>query len=150
MYSVVFVMITRHFFLFIFSILSLSVWSQNSITGRVVDAETGEPLPYAQVYASDGRGCLANEEGDFVLVGGKADSIRVTFVGYVAQSLSTRSSLQEIRMQPCSRWLREVTVKPVNVKKLLAALSRRLEDEYRKHKEVRAITSVVYWSSRTR
>ena len=129
-------MITRHFFIFIFSILSLSVWSQNSITGRVVDAETGEPLPYAQVYASDGRGCLANEEGDFVLVGGKADSIRVTFVGYVAQSLSTRSSLQEIRMQPCSRWLREVTVKPVNVKKLLAALSRRLEDEYRKHKEV--------------
>ena len=40
-------------------------------------------------------------------------------------------------MQPCSRWLREVTVKPVNVKKLLAALSRRLEDEYRKHKEVK-------------
>ena len=44
-------------FLLLFLLLSASVWAQElTIQGRIVDAETGEPLPYASIYVGEGRG----------------------------------------------------------------------------------------------
>jgi len=33
---------------------------------RVVDAETGKPLPYASIYVAEGKGTLTNEDGVFL------------------------------------------------------------------------------------
>lgn len=44
------------------------MFAQIQIKGRVVDAETGEPLPYANVYADDKNGTLTNADGYFRLL----------------------------------------------------------------------------------
>ncbi len=115
--------------------ISLSAWSQKPFGSKVIDAKTGETLPYAQIYTTDGKGCLSNGDGEFLLPNNTADSIRVSFVGYITQWLSTKTPVQEIRLQPCSRQLREVTVSPIKVKSILMKLSKQLEKEYRKGKE---------------
>ncbi len=58
-----------------------------SISGRVLDANTQEPLPGANVYAlSDWRnGRSTNEQGAFSLTVAANDSLMITFVGYQEQ-----------------------------------------------------------------
>ena len=55
----------RYCVLIISFILSLTAAAQQTVTGRVVDAETGEPLPYVSIYVTEGKGTLSNDEGDF-------------------------------------------------------------------------------------
>ena len=116
-------------------LLPFAAWSQKPFSSKIVDAKTGEPLPYAQVYATNGKGCLSNGEGEFVLQDCTADSIRVSFVGYATQWFPTGKPLAEIRLQPCARQLREVTVTPKSMRSILTALARRLEKDYKRGKE---------------
>ena len=42
---------------------TLCVWAQElALQGRVVDAETGEPLPYVNIRASEDKATLTNVE----------------------------------------------------------------------------------------
>ena len=58
--------------LLFFLLLLWTAWASGqdemlTVTGRVVDAATGEPLPYAAVYKQNGMGTLTNVDGDFRL-----------------------------------------------------------------------------------
>ena len=59
-----------------------SLHAQQSFHARVVDAETGEALPFVNVYQASGKGCVTNLEGDFTISAGAEDSLRFSFVGY--------------------------------------------------------------------
>ena len=48
----------RYILMLLLLIQSFTMWSQMEIKGRVLDAETGETLPYAQILTNDGKGCL--------------------------------------------------------------------------------------------
>ena len=52
-------------------LLSVSALAQQGglrpYSGRVVDEVTGEPLPFVNVYAGEGRGAVTNLQGDFTL-----------------------------------------------------------------------------------
>ncbi len=127
---------TRHCFtLLLLALLPLAAWCQKPFSSKIVDAETGEPLPYAQVYTTDGKGCLSNGDGEFTLQPPVADSIRVSFVGYATQWFPADRPLAEIRLQPCTRQLREVTVTPKSARSILTALAKRLEKDYKRGKE---------------
>ena len=52
------------------------------LQGRVVDAETGEPLPYTAIYVEKGRGALTNIEGDYRLSVSNQDVLTFSFVGF--------------------------------------------------------------------
>ncbi len=125
----------RYILMLLLLIQSIAMWAQMEIKGRVLDAETGETLPYAQILTNDGKGCLCNGDGEFVLQDSNADSIRVSFIGYTTQWFSTKEPIAEIRLQPCIRQLREITVTPVSTRSILTALIKRLEKEYKKGKE---------------
>lgn len=125
----------RYILMLLLLIQSIAMWAQMEIKGRVLDAETGETLPYAQILTNDGKGCLCNGDGEFVLQDSNADSIRVSFIGYTTQWFSTKEPIAEIRLQPCIRQLREITVTPVSTRSILTALIKRLEREYKKGKE---------------
>ncbi|MEM1043146.1 MAG: TonB-dependent receptor [Bacteroidota bacterium] len=73
------------------------------VRGRVLDAETGEPLPYATVTWNDGqRGVVADESGRFVLTLPSASSVPLTasFVGYDAQTAAPQGEALAFRLRP--------------------------------------------------
>lgn len=66
-----------------------------SISGRITDAETSEPLPYATIGISNrGRGTVTNFNGDFILRISEeclADTLSVSYVGYINRRIPVRS-----------------------------------------------------------
>ena len=56
-----------------------------TITGRVVDDESGEALPYTNIFlAQEGIGTNSNEDGDFIIkeLQNPKDTVVVSFLGY--------------------------------------------------------------------
>jgi hypothetical protein len=65
------------------------------LSGKVVDAETSEPLPFATVGISHrGRGMVTNNNGDFILkITDQClnDTLTVSYVGYINRLIPVRS-----------------------------------------------------------
>lgn len=66
-----------------------------SIGGKIIDAETSEPLPFATIGISHrGKGTVTNYNGDFILRISEEnlyDTLTVSYVGYVNRLLPVRS-----------------------------------------------------------
>jgi iron complex outermembrane receptor protein len=87
------------FFLILWSSPAASAQSQGTITGRVIDAETGRPLPGVNIVARSGgdaslRGTSTGPEGQFVLsaLPPATYTLQARFVGYTPQE--TQRSLR--------------------------------------------------------
>ncbi len=113
--------------------------SGNTVRGRVVDGKTGEPLPYATLYApAQKTGTLANETGRFSLrLGsfGSGDVMTVSLVGYQTlrlplQKILSESGEQTLRLQPAANTLNEVVVRPVDPSQLIRDAIRRVTKNY--------------------
>ena len=85
-------------------LLCLSIGSSlaqsNVFRARVVDAETGEAMPYVNVLSDAGRGVVTNLEGDFVITSDLEDSIRFSFVGYKSFKVRASQLTRIVQMQP--------------------------------------------------
>ncbi|MAL11980.1 MAG: hypothetical protein CL554_00970 [Algoriphagus sp.] len=81
---------------FLFFSLSFS-YAQVSIKGKVTDAETGDPIPFASVLVlGTGKGMNTDFEGNYELsFSGKADSVRVSYLGYITQTKKIGSSANQ-------------------------------------------------------
>lgn len=77
------------------------------LAGRVVDAETGDPMPYAHVFLAD-TGTTADLEGQFVFADVLPGRHRIvaTFVGYEA------SMIDSVWVEPGSRGRVTVALRP--------------------------------------
>ncbi|SMD45015.1 CarboxypepD_reg-like domain-containing protein [Aquiflexum balticum DSM 16537] len=80
----------KSIFLFLisfFCFLTIS-FAQLSIIGKVTDSETGDPIPFASVILKGSTlGTTTDFEGNYVLNSTtKADSIQVSYLGYVSQT----------------------------------------------------------------
>ena len=86
------------------------------IKGVVQDSETGEGIPYAQIYLLGSQtGALTNEQGGFTIVTGvKFSKVKVMVVGYQTQELDVpmgkRTDLV-VKMVPTSVMLNEILVR---------------------------------------
>ncbi|MFN3996170.1 TonB-dependent receptor [Algoriphagus sp.] len=64
---------------------AISVWGQNILSGRVVEAQNGKPLIGATVWTENlGKGAVSNEDGKFTISNlptGEVE-IRVSFLGF--------------------------------------------------------------------
>ena len=109
--------------------------AQQTYTARVIDAETGEPLPCVSIYVSEGRGTLTNDEGDFTLKMEPEEVMHIRCVGYYSQTLKAASLTSPIRLKPLTIDLREVTVRPTDDNKLLSKVVDRLRKDYKKAKK---------------
>ena len=75
------------FTLLLFSIISFTAEAQE-IKARVLDAETKEPIQYANVLFGEHHGVVTNDEGYFSFTTGKLPkSIKISSLGYDAQEL---------------------------------------------------------------
>ena len=125
----------RTLFSILFLLLSVSVWGQElTLQGRVIDAETGEPLPYASIYVDAGRGTLTNTEGDFRLTVSGQNILLVSYVGYEKQRVKASEVSGTIRLMPFKQQLKEVVVVPIDKWNILKQVIRNLKKDYSSHK----------------
>jgi hypothetical protein len=118
--------------------VSVSAWAQEvELQGRVVDAETGEALPYVSIYVKEGKGALTNADGEFMLCVSKEDILTFSYVSYEKRRIIASEVPKVVRLKAFERMLSEVVVKPVNERKVLKQVMRNLKQDYKIHKEER-------------
>ena len=125
----------RTLFLLSFWLLSVSVWAQElTIQGRVVDSETGESLPYASIYVSEGKGTLTNVDGEYRLSLSEQDILIISYIGYEKQRIMASQVPRSVRLKPFKQELREVVVKPIDEMDILKQVIKNLKTDFSKHK----------------
>ena len=118
-------------FIFLWLILfTLCSWAQEVFQSKVVDAETGEPLPYVSIYVAEGKGTLSNEEGTFSINALPGDTLHLSCIGYEKLHLKADDIRDLVELKPLARKLREVTVKPIPADDILKRLASQLKKEY--------------------
>ena len=101
------------FFSFFF-LVTLSISAQ-TISATVVDAKTGEPIPFATVETGKNQGVITNEEGVFTVVVGRIkspnDSIYISSMGYEKKGITYEASQENtIELAPKAFELQSVFV----------------------------------------
>ena len=93
------------------TLLATAALAQNTVTGKVQDAVTGEPLIGVGVIASTGDGATTDLDGAFSVKVGPDATITFTLLGYtdVTEKVNGRSKL-EIFMREDVQFLDEVVV----------------------------------------
>lgn len=84
-----------------------------TITGRVLDERSGEPLSGATVHIlHTTHEVITDERGEFRFLTGQElpVTLRVTYAGYKANEIFIKSNGQSILLQPLERQLNELTV----------------------------------------
>lgn len=64
---------------------AISAWGQNTLSGKVVEAQSGEPLIGASVWTENlGKGAVTDEDGKFTILNLPAGDVelRVSFLGF--------------------------------------------------------------------
>ena len=80
------------------------------VDARVIDAKTGERLPFASVYISGQNSASLNAEGEFVIDADSADVLRISYVGYKTVRLRAVDIGQEVLLSSEGEMLGEVVV----------------------------------------
>lgn len=97
--------------------VSIFSFAQFTISGKVVDAETKEPLQGASVFAQNTtKGTITNAEGNFSLSLDKGGyEIIFSFTGYTAKTVNTQSSEElTIELSKADNSMAEVIIKSSN------------------------------------
>ena len=108
----------RVLLILIFSLNYLgAVYAQNTLSGKVVEARSGEPLSYANIIIKSKRsGTTTNVDGFFTLFGIPADTstIQFSYIGFAIKELSYSEvksmDAMVIELEPTSTSLTEVVV----------------------------------------
>ena len=93
--------------------LALSARSQTwKLEAHVIDAQSGQPVSYANVYSTTGCGTITNSDGDFVVPVTDTASVRISFVGYETVQLPVTEIGRVVRLKRATYSLNEVLVLP--------------------------------------
>ena len=77
--------------------MTLSVHAQHlHVDARIIDAKTGERLPFASVYISGANSTISNAEGEFAIDADSTDVLRISYVGYKTVHLRAVDIGQEV------------------------------------------------------
>ena len=105
----------KRFMLFLVLCVAIVKLSAQNITGVVTDSETGDPIPYLNVYY-EGKtvGTVTDEEGKYAIAARPEwKTLTFSMVGYATQKLQISSSTRNLDVRMVSdAVLDEVIVKP--------------------------------------
>ena len=91
--------------------LTASVHAQHlHVDARIIDAKTGERLPFASVYISGQNSTISNAEGEFAIDADSTDVLRISYVGYKTVHLRAVDIGQEVLLSSEGEMLGEVVV----------------------------------------
>lgn len=134
----------------IFTLFVFTSFGQTEIRGKVIDAETLEPIPYANIYLKNYPvGSTAFRDGSFKLKLDSVfeDSVIFSIIGYGKQSLFLPDAMKRqslnVKLQLKQEELLEVEVKPRKIKSYEAGLGARRSKHcsglHRNHSDARLI-----------
>ncbi len=108
-----------------------------SISARIVDAKTGEPVPYATIQYGENKGIISNDEGKFSLyVSSTAaiDSLIISSMGYEKTSFAVKQPMDTlIAVAPKPIELSEVYLfdHELDIDEIIDKVKERLPENYR-------------------
>ena len=99
------------FSIILLSLLTTLAFAQNTVTGSVKDAATGEPLIGVGVIVSTGGGAVTDADGSFSVKAGKDATLTFNLLGYadVVEAVNGRNKI-EVFMKEDINFLDEVVV----------------------------------------
>ena len=104
----------KHFLIGVMCLLGLEVQAQQ-ITGYVIDAETGDSIPYASVtYKGHHVSAISNGQGRYTIARHEGWNITFSAVGYKAHIIPVNAKTKaklNVSLKPDKQVLAEVTVK---------------------------------------
>ncbi len=119
---------------FLFFTLAISA---QTITSKVVDKKTNQPVPFATIQVSENQGVITNEEGRFSINLEKAqsetDSIYISSMGYEKVGIAVNTATDSIiYIQPKAIELKSVFIsnKNLTVDEIIENVENRLEQNY--------------------
>ncbi len=130
-------MIVRNLYLLIVCLLIGVLASAQQFSAKVIDAKSGEPIPFATIQTGKNQGVITNEEGvfSFILKEGKPipDSIHVSSMGYERIGISMNEPLENvIYLNPKPFELSEVFLsnKEFTAEEIIEKVKERLDENY--------------------
>ena len=96
-------------------LLALGVWAQHVISGQIIDAKTGEPIPFASAqYLGHGVGVASDIDGHFTIARHNGWQLTFSSVGYVSHTVQINAGIKsviKIALKTDNKMLQGVTVK---------------------------------------
>jgi hypothetical protein len=113
--------------------MPVALLAQQVINGKIVDAETEKPVPYASVgIIGTPEGTSSNIEGEFSLFVFGSGSLKISCIGYQSKIVSFREASDVIRLKAITTQLNAVVVlnKSVNPKKVVRKAFANISSNY--------------------
>ena len=123
----------RIFSLLFFLGVTTGVLAQQKIEGRIIDEETGKPVPYASIgVMGTSKGTSSNLQGEFSLVITGTLSLKVTCIGYESKWITSPEQLNPVLLKPVATQLNEIFVfeKAVNARHVVRKAFSSIKDNY--------------------
>ena len=108
---------------FILSVLTICTMAQSTITGRIVDSVTNEPIEGA-VLQTRSKITTSGKDGSFSLNVPGEEAIIVSAIGYAKQELTPSSSSIIITLSRAAFNLKELVISAGNASKVHATISK--------------------------
>jgi ferric enterobactin receptor len=107
------------FLFFFLPLISTTCYAQFTLTGKVAETNTNEPLPFASiVQKKSGRGTTTNADGYFTLTNITSDTatLKISYIGYNSREIKLSNEILKqgkllIELEPSVAALTEVEVK---------------------------------------
>ena len=109
--------------------------AQQKFMARVVDADTGEPMPCVGIYVSQGRTTITNFDGDFQIEAMPDDTLRLTCMGYNTMRIKASQLPPIVEMRLAEGRLAEVSV--IAGGRIVADIAQKADKAFRKAKKER-------------
>lgn len=109
---------------------------ESTYCAKVLDADTGEPMPCVGVRVSNENTTLTNFDGEFCIKALPTDSIRLSFIGYETLYLRADQMARQIEMHAAERRLAEVTVQ--GWERLMTKISKKAVRVYERKRSQRS------------
>ena len=111
----------------------LAFAQMQSFVSKVVDAETGEALHYANIYIAENRGTLTNQDGTFLITASPNETLTIRYIGYETLRIKVADMGRELLMKPSFHTMEQVSVFPVM--ELLKKITKKLNGEFKASKK---------------
>jgi thiol-disulfide isomerase/thioredoxin len=115
----------------IFLVFGPAAFCQQLMEGKIVDADTGEPVSFASIgIIGTSKGTSSNLNGQFTLPIAGSVTLKITCVGYESKEISAKENIQLIKLKPSATQLNQIVIfsKAVNpdkiVRKAFAGISK--------------------------
>lgn len=101
----------------------------------VIDAQSHRLLPFASVYASPTSSTITNAEGSFTIKCDSTDVLRISYVGYKTLYIRASQLGSQVELWPMENLLKEVVVKPLDLKNFIRKTTKEMRRQLRKHEK---------------